>query len=629
MSHEELSTDQDAWLRNVVSEDIPIARAAGALDRPQRLQYRTVVDGRIRTVVDLVQGHVGDSLDELVGSIWDAAEAAPLARAAKDAAAITAAFFDMPGHLTLQATRQGEVLRVGERTQDYFGVPSTHVLGRRLQDLCLTEDRERLTRWLMSLAPAGSALIEIGFVNRDGLRRRHELEGAALRSSRGTDLLILVRDVTAERTEADALRSSNQLDALTGLSNRSALIQVLDRELERSIRETTAVAVMWVDLDGFKDINDRHGHRAGDLALAEVGQRLNDVVRGGDMLARVGGDEFCLVVRDFRHLDQLEYLADRLLHAVRAPLDIGAATAHVTASIGIALYPNDADSAQSLQQAADAAMYAAKADGGDRFRFHRSGMHEDTEARAQMRLELAQSIRENSFVLHYQPIINMADGTHYALEALVRRIRADKSLEEAAAFIDAAEYSGQIRSLARLVWRLLGRDRRAALPADIPVGVNMSAAELNDPSLPGFLRQAEVLDQVPGMIIEVTEHLLLQPRSVGMQTLGLLRSMGARIWVDDYGTGFSNMSTLEQLDPELLKIDKSFTDLAAKGDPRGIAFLESARRLAESLGCQVLAEGVETADHLRVVEAAGITLAQGYFLGRPVAATDLPDPVPS
>lgn len=627
VSHEVLSTDQASWLTNVVAEDLVVAESAWALDRPQRVQYRTVVDGRMRTVVDLVQGHLHDDLGEIVGSIWDAAEAAPLARASKDAAAVTSAFFAMPGRLTLQTTRQGEVLRVGEGTQHYLGVPSSHVIGRRLQDLCLTEDRESLARWLAGLSESGSELIEVGFVNRDGIRRRQELKGASLLSSRGTDLLVMMRDVTDERSETEALRSSKNQDALTGLSSRSALSMALDRELDRSMRDTSAVAVMWLDLDGFKDINDRHGHRAGDLALTQVSQRLNDVVRGGDMLARVGGDEFCLVVRDFRHLDQLEYMADRLLHALRAPLDLGSATCHVTGSIGIALYPNDADTAADLQQAADTAMYAAKADGGDRFRFHQSGMHADTEARAELRHELAQSIRDNAFVLHYQPIFRLTDNSTsvYAAEALIRRVRPDRSVEEAAAFIEAAEHSGQIRSLGRLVWRLLARDRDSGLPADLPVAINMSAAELNDPSLPAFLRQAEVLDLVPGMIIEVTEHLLLQPRSVGMQTVGLLRSMGARIWVDDYGSGFSNMTTLEQLDPELLKIDKTFTDLAARGDRRGIAFLEAARRLAESLDCRVVAEGVESEKHLQVVRDAGITLAQGYHLARPTIASALAD----
>jgi len=628
----ELVKDPQSWVRNVLAEDLDTARRCADPDRPIRLQYRTLFNGQMRTIVDILHDSPGDVTAELVGTIRDVTEAARMLRHSTDSDAMVTATFAIPGQLTVFVDRTGEVLRTGAECEEYLGVPPELLVGRRLTELCVSSDRSALSRWLAGLTEKSEDSIEIGSVDRDGRIRKLVLNAASVALSHGTELLVTMRNVTAERAEREVLRRRNSVDNLTGLTSRSTFTTLLNSKVNQAKRDSTGLALLWLDLDGFKDINDRYGHAAGDEALAEVSARLRNAVRGFDTLARVGGDEFCLLVDDVRQLDQLDFVAERLLHSLRSPLDVGSATCHVTGSIGIALYPSDAANVEDLLLAADTAMYAAKAEGGDRFKFHLVGMQAQTEERARQRHDLAEAIRSEAFTMRYQPILDLADNRLFAAEALVRRRLSDGQLQEAGAFIETAEHSGQIRQLGRLVLKLVGNDLVGFDRPPAPLAVNMSPAELNDPSLPTFLRQTELLGLVPDLIIEVTEHLLLEPRSVGMQTLGHLRSMGARIWLDDYGTGFSNMSSLGQLEPEVLKIDRSFISQAAGGDSRGLAFLESARALGESLGCRVLAEGVEDERHLEVVLDSGINLIQGYLIGRPMppsALTGWTSPLPS
>jgi two-component system CheB/CheR fusion protein len=517
--------------------------------------------------------------------------------------------------LLLETGEAGQILRASPGSESYLGLSEDLVLHRPLAELCIPADQDLLNSWLTHLTAGASPPVEIRCMGRDGKLRRLSLEGTCVAGSQPPRLLLAAADITDSHAEYDRLRRHSRTDALTGLASRNELVSALGTQIHRARRDSTSFALLWLDLDGFKDINDRYGHPAGDSALAEVAERIRSSMRGDVVVARTGGDEFALMVHDTLQIQQLDFLADRLLHALRSPLDVGTATCHVTGSVGIAMFPEDSATVDGLLQAADTAMYAAKRQGGDQFRFHVTGMHAETEERARLRQELADSIRTHAFTLHYQPIYNLAEGRVCAAEALLRRVLDDGTIQSAGAFISVAEYSGQIRAMGRQMITTLVRDAAESLPPELPISINLSPAELNDPTLVTYIRQSGMIDLLPRLVIEVTENILLEPRSTGMQTLSLLRSMGAEVALDDYGTGFSNMQTLEQLQPQLLKVDGSFTTLAARGDERGRAFIAAARTLAQSLGSAVLSEGVETQGHLEIVKELGIPLGQGYHLG--------------
>ena len=623
---ERLCADPDAWLAHVLPEDREAAARCGQPGREQRIQFRTNIDGSVRTLLDIELGVLGASPDERFGTLQDITEAAETMRALSTEAALTSAAFQLPGRLLLQTNEAGRILRVSPGSEMSLGIPEDLVLHRRLADICVPDDREILGNWLARVGQGGlSTTVEVRSMGRDGVLRRLTLEGARVPGSEPVQLLLAATDITESRAEYDRLRRHSRTDALTGLASRTEMISALGTEMHRAEREGTTLALMWLDLDGFKDINDRYGHPAGDSALAEVAERMRFSMRSDVVVARMGGDEFALLLRNVEHMEQLDFVADQLLHALRSPLDVGTATCHVTGSVGIALFPNDSPTVDGLLQAADTAMYTAKRQGGDQFCFHVPGMHAESELRARLRQELADSIRSRSFTLHYQPIYNLAEGKVCAAEALLRRVLDDGSVQSAGEFIAVAEYSGQIRAMGRQMIGHLLEDVATTLPRDLPIAINLSPAELNDPTLITFMRQAGLIELLPRLLIEVTENILLEPRSTGMQTLSILRSLGARLALDDYGTGFSNMQTLEQLQPHLLKVDGSFTALAARGDPRGRAFIASARTLAKSLGSAVLSEGVETNTHLNIVEELGIPLGQGYHLGLVMPPGELAD----
>ncbi len=620
---EVLQADRDSWLAHVVPEDRDVAARSSAPDRDRRLQYRTSIDGQERTILDVELGPLGSSPSERFGMLQDITDSAEAVMSRASELALTTAAFDLPGRLLLRVDTAGRIARVSPGAEAFLGIADELVIGRRLGDICVPGDREALDCWLGKVGTGAGEPLEIGCVGRDGALRRLLLEGTSIATSWGRDVLVGASDLTQARAETDRLRRHSRTDSLTGLASRMEMIHAMRDEMARVTREGGSLALMWLDLDGFKDINDRYGHPAGDNALAEVAERMRSSIRGEALFARMGGDEFCLLITDVAQLGQLEFIADRLLHVLRSPLDVGTSTCHLTGSIGIALFPSDAATVDGLLQAADTAMYASKREGGDCFTFHVPGMHAESEERARMRQELADSIRRRAFTLHYQPIYDLREDKVWAAEALLRRVRDDGSLESAGAFIATAEHSGQIRAMGRQMLDTLRRDLAGALPEGLPIAINMSAAELNDPSLMSYLRQADMLELLPRLMIEVTENILLEPRSTGMTTLSMLRSLGARVAVDDYGTGFSNMQTLEQLRPNVLKVDGSFTDLAARSDARGRAFMASARTLAESLGSAVLSERVETEEHLRIVRELGIPLGQGYHLGLVVPPEEL------
>lgn len=409
------------------------------------------------------------------------------------------------------------------------------------------------------------------------------------------------------------------MDSLTGSESRTSLLEAMHLELARIADSGGQLALLWIDLDGFKGINDQHGHQVGDQVLRGVVQRLSAHVRLGDRVGRLGGDEFGVLLCDDVDPARVVAVADRLLASIREPLRIGEDLLHVTAAIGVATAPNDASRAEDLLLCADLAMYAAKNRGGDRYEQFNASIGTEAIGKAQLRHDLANSLRQGEFCLYYQPIYE-ADGSRMAgVEVLARWLR-NGSVVAAGEFVPFAEQSGQIVTLGRIIIALLKRD----LPlwtdgSDEPffVCVNLSAKELADETLMNDLLSGAFVSRAKQVVVEVTESLELQDNSEAEANLERLRLAGIRIAIDDFGAGFSNFTRLAHLRPSLLKVDRSLVSRAGSENDGGVAFLAAATSVAASLNCDVIAEGVETQAEAQVVELLGVKYVQGFHYAEP------------
>lgn len=428
-------------------------------------------------------------------------------------------------------------------------------------------------------------------------------------------LIPLMMLIQLGRVERTARRVAEE-DSLTGLTSRGGLLARLDHEVERAGALGREGAVLWVDLDGFKAVNDQFGHARGDDALRQVAARLRRAARPSDTVARLAGDEFGILVADLPDPADAKAIALRALTAVHEPILFKDAAPLLTASIGIVHFPRDGDDADQLIHLADLAMYEAKHDGGDGIVTFDEPMAARASRVAAARQRLAQAMREQSFELHYQPMTDLRNGRHFASEALLRWKREGQVIS-AAGFVPMAEANGQIRQLGRLVLDLLAEDLRGApaLPADFKVAVNLSVPELADPAVSDTLIEGELAGFIDRLTIEVTEGVMLTDHVAAIDHLRLLREAGATIALDDFGAGFANVEALAGLRPDLIKVDRAFIHRAGRGDTSGVAFLQAARAIGEAIGADVLAEGIETSDELEVVTDMGIMLGQGHYLG--------------
>ncbi|MGV1005030.1 MAG: putative bifunctional diguanylate cyclase/phosphodiesterase [Candidatus Nanopelagicales bacterium] len=411
------------------------------------------------------------------------------------------------------------------------------------------------------------------------------------------------------------------LDSLTGVGNRAGIAIALHDEFARAELAGSSLAVLRVDIDGFKEINDRLGTSVGDQVLEVVAQRIQARVEEADQVGRTSGDEFAVVLCDDpAPIGRADEVARSLVAVVREPIVLSEASVLLTVSVGIARYPGDAMDHNELYAAAGLAMFAAKNSGGDRIQPFTEALSRGARDRARLRSDLAAALHERAFSLEYQPIVAAGSGRPMALEALVRWLRGDQRVA-AGEFIAVAEQSGQIVALGRQVLDLLARDivvLSKVLPAGGFVSVNLSAPELGDDQILAMLSEGPLRRHADRIVIEVTESLDLHPVADVESRLSGLRRAGYRVAIDDFGSGFSNFARLGLLKPHLLKVDRTLVLRAGTGDESGRLMLEAAAGVAAGLGCQVIAEGVETDSEHRVVAELDIAYEQGYRYCRPV-----------
>jgi diguanylate cyclase (GGDEF)-like protein len=432
----------------------------------------------------------------------------------------------------------------------------------------------------------------------------------------------LLADMEAKNTQ---LRQMAMYDHLTQLPNRTLFREVFQHEASFAKRHGQQLALLFVDLDRFKAINDTLGHAAGDRLLLTVSERLRAAVRGSDLVCRVSGDEFLLLLREAISPEAVQVTVQRLLAGLSENLELqGGVQANVSASIGIALFPQDGEEFDELVRHADMAMYQAKEEGRSRYSFYQSHMDALLAERLELERELAEAIRAGQLLLHYQPIVDANDARVVSVEALVRWQHPTRGLLYPGAFIPVAEESGQIRELGNWTleaacqqlsrWKSMGRHPGS-------VAVNLSASHFRDQRLPDQLSHLiEAYGVAPGeLTIELTESTVMADSEASMKTIQALRALGVALAVDDFGTGYSSLAYLKLLRPQKLKIDRSFVrDVPEDNDD--CVLVRAVLGLAKALDIQVVAEGVETEAQRDFLLSEVCVMQQGYLFSRPIPA---------
>ncbi|MFN8148794.1 MAG: EAL domain-containing protein [Candidatus Nanopelagicales bacterium] len=433
-------------------------------------------------------------------------------------------------------------------------------------------------------------------------------------------------DITARKRAEHELSHRARHDALTGLPNRELLRERLQIELSRSRARNRLTAVAFIDLDNFKDINDAYGHVYGDLVLDAVGIRLEQAVRREDTVARIGGDEYVVLLADLDHDFDPEPYFSRVRDAVSQPVELGVAEVRPSMSIGLVLSPPHLGDVDAILRDADTAMYAAKRAGRDRWELFTPAVRDEAIGRALTTDRLSVALQEDGFVLHYQPIVHLATNRVLGAEALLRLRAPDGSLLYPGQFLAAVD-SGPLaadvgawvldHALAQqAIWQKVDPDHAT--------GINVSPRQLGHGR---FVNEVKAGLERHGvtpehLMLELTEDVLVASSSRAVDEIAELSALGIRFAIDDFGTGYSSLSYLNQLPVHALKIDRSFLLEAQK--PGGQALMAAIVGVARAVGADTVAEGVETLEQLELVRSMGVDIAQGFLLGRPEPPLDAP-----
>ncbi len=474
--------------------------------------------------------------------------------------------------------------------------------------------------------------LEVDALHRDGREFPVELTIWAVGAGESVSFSALVHDITLRKELERQLQHQAFHDSLTGLANRALFADRLAHAMARQ-RARRSLAVVFLDLDDFKTVNDSLGHAAGDQLLTAVAERLRGVMRPEDTVARFGGDEFAILLEETNR-EAARRVAERVLAALRSPFDLQGKQVFARGSAGVAV-TQSGTSAEDLLRHADLAMYTAKARGKGRIEFFEPRMHLAVIRRQELRTELEHAISRGDFVLHYQPFVDLRNGRLTGLEALVRWRHPERGLIEPAEFIPAAEETGLIVPLGAWVAgeatrQLAEWDAEGSLPGTNGhrplVSVNVSTRQLADPGLVAMVSEALAASglEPKRLLLEITESALMADVADMEETLVRLRGIGVQLAMDDFGTGYSSLSYLERLPVDLLKIDRSFT--ASLGDDREVpVLLRSIIKLGQTLGLQVLAEGIERGDQVVRLRELGCRLGQGYHFSPPLPADAVPE----
>ena len=510
--------------------------------------------------------------------------------------------------------------------EQLYGWTQSEVLGRTPQAILATQFPRPLSELRDSLERTGRWEGEVIHRCRDGSVVVVNSRWALTKGPDGklASALAINTNITEQKRTRAELEHQARHDGLTGLPNRTTLGSRLDETLAAAAGEDRPVALLMLDLDRFKDVNDTLGHAWGDRLLCAVGPRLLDHLRQGDTLARLGGDELAVLLPG-ASLSAAQKVARKLIDVLEQPFDLGDANVNIAASIGIAAFPEHGADTETLLRCADVAMYVAKR-GGSGAAVYMADQDQHSRDRLAIAGDLRRAIQDGELVLHYQPKLACASGDVAGVEALVRWNHPERGLVPPDQFIPVAEQSGLIGQLGRYVLNMAVRDARAwrDLGLSIPVAVNLSMRDMLDPELPQYVEELFTRWGMDAtcLRVEITESSLMIDPVRSRATLERLCELGVRLSVDDYGTGYSSLRYLQQLPVDELKIDRSFIRHMVANE-NDLMIVQSTVDLAHGLGLKVVAEGVEDAGTWQRLAAIGCDQAQGYYLCRPVAAEPL------
>ena len=527
----------------------------------------------------------------------------------------------LDGIITLD--EMGAIKQFNNAAEDMFGYNANEIIGTSVFTLipCNGND-EKEQSFLEVFSDSLGTASEVLAVRKD--RSKFMLEIAINEMDLNGDRHFVgsMRDIT-ERTQAEKMiRHMAQHDALTDLPNRILFRERLESAMAYANRNNEMVAVMFLDLDRFKTINDSLGHHAGDALLCGVSDRLQSCIRSTDTVARLGGDEFAIIQTGIRKADGVKIMANKIIESIAQPFDHEGSEINTSTSIGITVHPTDEGDSDQLIQNADMAMYRAKRLGRNNFQFYSDDMHEEIQRTVMMEHEIRRAIQEQEFILYFQPQIDLHDSTIVGAEALIRWQHPERGMIPPGDFIPVAEDSGLIVPLGKWVleescrWAKSWHDRGV----EMRIAVNLSASQFND---------SDIVDTVDHILetsglgsefleLEITESLLMNNVQSTMNTLYRFEQMGVTISIDDFGTGYSSLAYLKRFPVSKIKIDRSFVkDVGTSKDDAVIC--QTVIGLGHSLGMTVVAEGVEDEEQLGFLQFHGCDVVQGYLTGRPMS----------
>jgi diguanylate cyclase (GGDEF)-like protein/PAS domain S-box-containing protein len=542
---------------------------------------------------------------------------------------------DSIGEAVLRTDIRGNVTYLNRIAEKMTGWRRDEALGRSVADVLRIIDR-------VSGAPARNAVeivmqedkitrltancMNCILVRRDGFEFGIENTVTPIHDQEGrtTGAVVAFHDVSAARATSLEMSHLAQHDSLTDLPNRVLFNDRLMQAISLAERQSKQLAVMFVDLDHFKKINDSLGHGVGDKLLQSVAARLRACLRRTDTVSRLGGDEFVILLSQVEQEEDAAFSARKILRAFAAPHIVDNKSLDINVSIGGSTYPSDGRDAESLMNKADTAMYEAKQNGRNNYRFFRRDMHARLAERLSLEGDLRYALGRNEFVLYYQPKFNLQTGQITGVEALIRWQHPHRGMVSPADFVPIAEECGLILPIGR--WVLLEACRQARAWSDsglgvVPVAVNVSAAEFGAKDFLSGVRAVLITTGVepPNLELELTESVLMQDAESAVRILGALKAMGVQLAIDDFGTGYSSFTYLRRFPSDALKLHQSFVQ-EITSDPGDATIVSAMINIGKSLKQRVIAEGVETRAQLEFLQRHGCGEGQGYYFSRPVPA---------
>jgi diguanylate cyclase (GGDEF)-like protein/PAS domain S-box-containing protein len=521
----------------------------------------------------------------------------------------------------------GEIVLLNVQAEKQFGYRRDELIGQKVKNIIPKGFAERLVADALrsaedALAQQIGTGIELNGRRKDGSEFPIEIMLSPLEGAEGVLVTAAIRDITTRKKAEALMIHSSEHDFLTGLPNRMLLSDRVNQAIRLAIRHKKKVAVLFLDLDGFKHINDSLGHPTGDKLLQSVGKRLVDCVRGSDTVSRQGGDEFVVLLSEEDDSEDVSVTAKRMLRAVAEAHFVDQHDLHVTCSVGVSLYPDDGLNAETLIKNADTAMYQAKENGRQTYQYFKPAMNVRAVERQSLEESLRRALERQEFVVHYQPKINLKTGRISGAEALLRWTHPTRGPVPPGQFIPVAEDCGLILPIGTWVLRQACQQAQAWVDAGLTLGtmaVNISAMQLrNESFVEGVFAILQDSRLDPRLLeLELTESVLMKHAESTASILTALRERGVQVAVDDFGTGYSSLSYLRKFPIDALKIDQSFVSQITTV-PDEIIIVKAVIGMGRSLKLRVVAEGVETQEQLAFLQAHQCDEAQGYYFSRPV-----------